>query len=384
VICWLWAGAFAGILGDSGLVEATVWIGWKLGLSGALFTVAVFLLAGLFAVSVGTGMGTIVGFTPIMFPAGIVLGAEPAVLMGAIFSGAAFGDNLAPISDTTIVSATTQETDVAGVVRSRLKYCLLAGGLSAVLFFVFGGGSSQMDPAEAEKLLADTADPSGLPMLIPAALVFVVALRGFHFLAALTAGIITAMILGPLIGVFSLSDLFHLTADGGVDGSLVRGAMGLVPVAILTLLLVTSIGLMIEGGFLEAMMRWIDRTFARTVRGAELGIVALVSFANLCVSVNTVAMITVGPLINQLRRHHGIHPHRSANLMDTISCSFPYLLPYTATIPTAHAIQRQVHEVYPFVPVLSWAEEAPWILYGLLLFPVMILAVVTGYGRKSG
>ena len=77
------------------------------------------LTSALFATAVGTGLGTIVGFTAVMYPVGIVLGASPAVLMGAIFSGAAFGDNLAPISDTTIVSAATQETDVGGVVRAR-------------------------------------------------------------------------------------------------------------------------------------------------------------------------------------------------------------------------------------------------------------------------
>lgn len=49
-----------------------------------------------------------------MYPAGIVLGANPAAVMGAIISGAAFGDNVSPVSDTTIVSAATQETDVGG------------------------------------------------------------------------------------------------------------------------------------------------------------------------------------------------------------------------------------------------------------------------------
>ena len=57
--------------------------------------------------------------------------------------------------------------------------------------------------------------------------------------------------------------------------------------------------LMAESGFLAAMMDWLDRKFARTPRGAEGSIVALTSFSNLCVSVNTVAMITVGPLINE-------------------------------------------------------------------------------------
>lgn len=381
VVCWLWAGAFAGILGSSGLVEATVWIGWKMGFTGALFTMAVFILAALFAVSVGTGMGTVVGFTPIMYPAGIILGGDPMVLMGAILSGAAFGDNLAPISDTTIVSATTQETDVGGVVRSRLNYCLIAGGLSCVLFFLLGKGDVAMDSTAAQALLAKTADPAGLPMLIPAIIVFVVAISGFHFLAALTAGIVTAAIIGPLTGVMTWGDLFHVTHDGLVEGSLVKGAMGLVPVAILTLLLVTSIGLLEDGGFLKAMMRLLDRTLAKTVRGAEFSIIILVSFANLCVSVNTVAMITAGPLVNQLRRRHGIGSYRSANLLDSISCSFPYVLPYAAPIAAGIAITQQAHEAYDFVPMLSWGQIAPYIFYCLILFPVMCVAVITGYGR---
>ncbi|MFQ5676370.1 MAG: Na+/H+ antiporter NhaC family protein, partial [bacterium] len=202
VVCWLWAGAFSGILASSGLVEGIVWLGWKLSLEGAWFTLAVFVSSALFATSVGTGLGTIVGFTAVMYPAGIVLGANPPALLGAIFSGAAFGDNLAPISDTTIVSAATQETDVGGVVRSRLKYVLIASGISAVLFLLFGGGGTMLSEAEAQKLLSETADPNGLPMLIPAVIVFAVATRGGHFLAALTAGTLAAVVIGPLTGVF--------------------------------------------------------------------------------------------------------------------------------------------------------------------------------------
>ncbi len=384
VVAWLWAGAFSGILADSGLVEAIVWLGTKLHLSGASFTVAVFISAALFAVSVGTGLGTVVGFTAVMYPAGIVLGANPAALLGAIFSGAAFGDNLAPISDTTIVSAATQETDIGGVVRSRLKYVLIAGGISAILFLIFGGGRAAIDPAEAERLMAETADPTGLPMLIPAAIVFFVAVSGRHFLAALTAGAVAALIVGPLFGVFPIERVLHITADGSVAGSAVDGAIALLPICILTLLLVTSIGIMVDAGFMEKLMAWLDRKVARGVRGAEMAIVALISFANLCVSVNTVAMVTTGPLANELRKRHKIHPYRSANLLDTISCSFPYILPYAATIMAANAIQRELVERYSFVVVVPWAQEAPYIFYGIVLFPLMIIAVITGFGRKKG
>lgn len=384
IVAWLWAGAFSGILADSGLVEAIVWVGTKMNLTGAGFTVAVFVSSALFAVSVGTGLGTVVGFTAVMFPAGIVLGANPPALMGAIFSGAAFGDNLAPISDTTIVSAATQETDIGGVVRSRLKYVLIAAGISALLFLIFGGGKAVIDPAEAERLMAETADPTGLPMLIPAAIVFLVAVSGRHFLAALTAGIAAALVVGPLFGVFPLERVFQITSDGSVAGSAVGGAVALLPISILTLLLVTSIGIMADSGFLGQLMAWLDRKVARGVRGAEAAIVALISFANVCVSVNTVAMITVGPLANELRKRHGIHPHRSANLIDTISCSFPYMLPYAATIVAATAIQRELVERYAFAMVVPWAQEAPFIFYGIVLFPLMIISVATGFGRKSG
>lgn len=384
VVCWLWAGAFSGMLADSGLVEAIVWVGWKLNLTGAWFTLAVFVSSALFATAVGTGLGTIVGFTAVMYPAGIVLAASPAALMGAIFSGAAFGDNLAPISDTTIVSAATQETDVGGVVRSRLKYVLIAAGISGCLFLIYGGGQAHISSAQADKLLAETADPLGLPMLIPAVIVFLVAVSGHHFLAALTAGIGAALVVGPLAGVFPFQRVFAVTVEGSVTGSAVNGAMALVPTAILTLLLVTTIGIMKAGGFLEKFITWLQKSVAGSVRGTEFAILGLISFTNICVSVNTVAMITAGPLANILRKRHGIHPYRSANLLDTISCSFPYLLPYAATIVAAGAIQQQVAERYDFVVLLSAAQFVPYCFYGLVLFPLMIIAVITGFGRKRG
>ena len=85
VVCWLWAGAFSGILAKSKLVEAIVWLGWQSGVSGAVFTVLVFVLASLFAVSVGTGLGTVLGFTPVMYPAGVVLGGRPGRADGGDF-----------------------------------------------------------------------------------------------------------------------------------------------------------------------------------------------------------------------------------------------------------------------------------------------------------
>ena len=66
----------------------------------------------MFATASGTGFGTIATGMGVLYPAGIALGCYPPLLAGVIISGAVFGDNLAPVSDTTICSAISQGVDV--------------------------------------------------------------------------------------------------------------------------------------------------------------------------------------------------------------------------------------------------------------------------------
>ena len=109
VMLWLVVGIYGNILKSGHIVEGLVWISVKLGITGNVFTVCAFVFAALFACATGSGFGTISTMSFILFPAGILLGSNPAVLAGAILSGAGFGDNFAPVSDTTIIAATSQE-----------------------------------------------------------------------------------------------------------------------------------------------------------------------------------------------------------------------------------------------------------------------------------
>ena len=144
VAAWLFAGVFGKLMAAGGLVDGLLWLGMTTGAQGSIFTLCVFLAAMTFALGTGTSTGTCIALTPVLYPAGYFLGADPAFLGLAILSGAAFGDNLAPISDTTIVSAYTQEASMRDVVRSRFPLAMTAAIISGCLFLVFGGGG-QMD-----------------------------------------------------------------------------------------------------------------------------------------------------------------------------------------------------------------------------------------------
>ena len=100
IVAWLWAGMFADTIQAGGFVSGLVWAADALSLGAALFPAITFVLAALLVTGIGTGYGTVIAFTALLFPAGVLLGANPVLMFGAILSGAIFGDNLAPVSDT--------------------------------------------------------------------------------------------------------------------------------------------------------------------------------------------------------------------------------------------------------------------------------------------
>jgi len=302
VICWIWAGMFAKVLAAAGLVEGLVWLGGCTGFTGASFVVVSFLLAAVFATAVGTGYGTTIAFCELMYPAGLVLGADPVVLFAAILSGAAFGDNLAPVSDTTIVSAVTQQTDIPGVVRSRFRYAIAAAVPAAVLFAVFGGGG--LVAAEQASVLFDQlANPAGLVMLAPFGLVIYLALSGRHIIVSITWGIVLAAGFILLSNLGRVADLLGgpLASPGAVvslntdqlrlTGALPAGIDGFVKMSILILFIVTAGHIMAVGGALDSIKRGILRVVRSSVRRAELAMFSVVATLNIFITVNTAAEI---------------------------------------------------------------------------------------------
>src|SRR5699024_8011920 len=97
---------YGNILTQGHIVEGLVWLSVQMRVKGSVFTVIAFIFSSIFALATGSGFGTISTMSFILYPAGILLGSNPTVLAGAILSGAALGDNLAPVSDTTIIAAT--------------------------------------------------------------------------------------------------------------------------------------------------------------------------------------------------------------------------------------------------------------------------------------
>ncbi len=392
VACWIWAGMFAKVLSAGGLVDGLIWLGSVTGFSGGAFVVTTFLLAALFATAVGTGYGTTIAFCELLYPAGLVLGADPLVLFAAVLSGAAFGDNLAPVSDTTIVSAVTQQTDVPGVVRSRFRYAILAAIPAVVLFALLGGGGTA-DAQQARALFGEMANPAGLILLLPFGLVIALAMSGRHIIVSITWGIVVAaglilmanlepvadLLGGPLAGPEALLGLdFEQRA---ITGALVDGINGFLKMGILILFIVTAGHIMAVGGALEGIKQGMMRVVKASVRRAELVMFATVASLNAFITVNTAAEIAAAPFVSDMGKAFNLHPYRRANFLDAVSSAFGYIFPWSGGVLIGVATLQGLGDRYTFVTAPSPMEVWPYVFHGWLLAAVMVMAALTGYGR---
>ena len=96
----------------------------------------IFLLSSIMAFATGTSWGTFSIMIPIAIPISVALGADTSLVLGAVISGAIFGDHTSPISDTTIISSLAADCDVVEHVKTQLPYALLSAFISLVLFFL--------------------------------------------------------------------------------------------------------------------------------------------------------------------------------------------------------------------------------------------------------
>ncbi len=388
VVCWLFAGVFSRILRSSGLAAAIAGLAAGIGVGPALFTVITFVAACLFATASGTGFGTIAAAMAVLYPAGVALGCHPGLLAGIIISGAIFGDNLAPVSDTTICSATSQGVDVPGVVRSRLKYAAVSAGativIAVILSLVLGSGGIAMDANLSY-------DPMAFFMLIAVVITIVVAIKTGDIIIATTLGTVSGGVIGVLTGQF---DFLQIDAadpakgaliavhgeglDRTVDGILQTGLSSMLQVCILALLLFGSIAIMRAGGGDVRLLNALG-SVAKTAKGAEVVTSFMVIILSTIMGLNAPAILAVGPsFAKPLSEKHGISPYRTANLLDAQSNTLVYAMPWVPGM--IYTLSFASGTSAP----LTAAQVTPFVIYGYVLLVVMFASIFLGIGRHDG
>ena len=375
ILAWLLAGILGEVMQASGFLESMTWLCANAGLHGSAYVIATFLICALVATATGTSLGTILICGPLLYPAGGNLGASPAILMGAVLGGATFGDNISPISDTTIASALTQKADIAKTVRSRLQYAIPAALVALAIYGVLGSNATATITSSPAIGSYKSLVMFSVPMVV-----LVVLASGRHLLEGLIFGILTAVLVGLSAGLIEPLALLYLDTNKLTGpGLLIKGIERGIGASIFTILLMGLISPLKASGLLENAIANLSRK-TETKQLAEGFIASVTTVVVLLTTHPTVAILTVGDFVRQTGEHFGIDRYRRANLMDMAGCGFPFLLPYM--LPTILAASMTAHGKDYGMPILSALDIGLLNFHSWALLVMLVITVLTGYGRS--
>ena len=378
VVILLLVGMFSALIKLCGLSGGFVWIANAVGMKGGIFVAFTFIATCIVSTATGSSIGTMFIAFPIFYSAGILLGTNEMMMAGSIVSGAIFGDNLAPISDTTIASASTQQfkngkpADIGGVVSSRIKYSAVAGLISILIFAIFGGigGTYQGGSIDA------ASNPVSLIMLIPVILMLTVSTKTRNIYQGILVGLATGTIVGLIAGLFTPAQIFsNDVANNAAVGFLVDGINNILPTCALVISVFGIMGVLSDAGMLDLIAEKIlNSKMAGSTKGAELICMIGISVTTILLGgVTSASILTFGPILNKIGTAKNIHPYRRANLLDGTANSLPSIIPFMS--------------VFVFIGSaltgLSPVVVAGGTVYAFVLFLVFLVAVLTGWGCQK-
>ena len=334
-IIYLLAGVFSSVVTAAGGVTSTV----NLALSFIPVHLAVtglFLMGCFISISMGTSCGTIAALAPIAVDISSKTGYELAMCIGAVVSGAMFGDNLSMISDTTIAAVRTQGCMMKDKFKANFFIVLPAAIVTALLFYFVSSGHDYESTAVLDY---------NLIQVVPYMLILVGALLGINVFLLLGLGTVVSVIVGLYTNSFTFTKVFTLTGSG---------LSTMYEISIIAILAACISALVrFNGGF-----AWILHTVQSHIsglKGGQLGIGGLVLMMDLATANNTIAIVLAGPLAKKISEAYNISAKRSASLLDIFSSVGQGLIPYGAQLLSAAALTGRTPLVimpYLYYPVL--------------------------------
>ena len=344
-LIFLVAGAFSGSVSAAGGVNSTVNLGLSL-LPPGIAVIGLFVIGCFISISMGTSMGTIAALAPIAMGISEKTDFPIAICIGAVVSGAMFGDNLSMISDTTIAAVRTQGCDMRDKFRKNFLIVLPAAIATIVILFFMTSG--------AHFTVSKDLDYN-IFQVIPYILVLVTALIGLNVFIVLIGGIAFSVIAGLATGAMKVSQIFT---------SMGKGATGMYDITVISILVACISALVKYNGGFAFILENIHKHI-HSYKGAEFGVAALVGLIDCATANNTVAIVIAGPIAKEISDDYGIEPARTASLLDMFASVFQGIIPYGAQLLSAASLTG-----------LSSFDIMPYLFYPYLMAVCGIVSII--------
>ncbi|MDR1417655.1 MAG: hypothetical protein LBI80_00570 [Endomicrobium sp.] len=311
-VIFLLAGAFGEVTRSIGSIESLV----NCTIS---FVPAKFLLTGLFFISaflstsIGSALGTVAAVGPVAADFCLhASGISMPVAMGAVVGGAFFGDNLSLISDTTVVSISSQRANIKKKFKINLRIAAIATVITILAMYF--SATVTVDSIHGHNF--------SLILILPYIVLLILAFNRVNILVCLTLSIL----LSGAIGICCHSNYGILTFCNDINA----GFLKVYGVLLLGLMIGGLSGLIGSDAAKEVAQIISERILKNKIESnlPQFIIGGLSAMFTFLLSNNVIAIICCGKIAKSIAKHNGISPHYSATILEVFACGVKGLLPH--------------------------------------------------------
>lgn len=360
----------------AGTVPAMIYYGLKI-LSPGIFLVATLIICSIVSLATGSSWTTAGTVGIALMGVGQGLGMPPAIVAGAIVSGAYFGDKISPLSDTTNLAPAMAGSTLFEHIKYMLYTTVPSYLIAMVLYGIIGSryAGSQLDTSNIQIIMDGIAANFNLsPLLfLPPLIVIVMVVMKMPALPGLLFGTILGGLFAAIFQGASFGDILN-TAHYGfeiesgvemVDELLNRGGMdSMMWTVSLILLAMVFGGIMERTGMLHAIAAVILKMATNT--GSLVLATVLTSIAiNILAADQYLAIVIPGRMYKATYDERGLEPRLLSRTLEDAGTLTSSLIPWN----TCGAYMQSVLLVSP----LAYAP------YAFLNIINPIVAVFYGY-----
>ncbi len=332
-------GLLVSALMMSGAIPTLIYYGFGV-LSADMFYLSAFILSSIVGIALGSGFTTCATIGVAFLGMAAAFGANPAIVAGAVVSGALFGDKMSPLSDTTSIAASIVGVDLFDHIKNMMYTTVPAWLISAGLFWFLSDAHLAADLSDVA-VLKDQLITSGLVhsyALLPFVVLVVLAVLKVNAIYTISATIAVSLVLTFTHSTPSLSDLGNWFFAGyapaenlnlGDVGKIVsRGGLQSMFFSQLLVILALSLGGLLQGlGILPALLDGMRHLLTKASRG-----VAAAAFTSLGINVlvgeQYLSLLLSGNAFLPEYKRLGLHPKNLSRTIEDAGTVINPLVPW--------------------------------------------------------
>lgn len=381
IFIFILIGALIGTWIAAGIIPSMMVSGFHL-ISAQWFVPSVFLVCALIGTSIGSAFTIVSTIGIALFGMGQTLGMNPALVAGAIISGAIFGDKTSPLSDSTNLAAAIAEDDLFAHIKNLMWTTIPAFIISLILYAILGnsGSANGLNKIDTTLNVLNTHFFISWWAILPIVLLFICSIMKIPAVATLILNITVTVgmifVENPHTSVKSIAGFIEngfvsKTGNANVDALLTRGGissmMGTVSLIFLTLSLG---GLLMKFDVIQTAMQPLAeklKTPGSVVTATILSGIGV----NIFVGEQYLSVILPGKAFKETFNKRGLDNLALSRVLEDGGTVINYLIPWgVAGAFVANTLN---------VPTLSFL---PFCFFSLLSPVLSIISGFTGIGLK--